>query len=211
MSSMPSRSVRSVPVTSRRSRYRGVPEVTAPDRNGRPQVARDTRPLPEVTGGLRHQVVAGDRLDRLAALYYGQPLSWWRICDANPEYLSPLALLSADPMVTTVVPITGGAADPPWARLVRLLTELAGVRSVRVVDEVELVLRRRVIGGEERVEVEQRPVRSVEVTHNRVELTAVAILETVDGALTPAGMRTGPPVELGQVGQEIVIPPTTAG
>ena len=36
---------------------------------------------------------AGDRLDQLAYKYYGQPLQWWHICDANPDFLSPLAPL----------------------------------------------------------------------------------------------------------------------
>ncbi|AGA89627.1 hypothetical protein Thimo_0788 [Thioflavicoccus mobilis 8321] len=30
-----------------------------------------------------HQVVTGDRLDNLAAQYLGDPLQYWRICDAN--------------------------------------------------------------------------------------------------------------------------------
>ena len=33
---------------------------------------------------LRHRVVAGDRLDLLAARYFGDPLQYWRIADANP-------------------------------------------------------------------------------------------------------------------------------
>jgi hypothetical protein len=199
--------VTSNPVTSRRSRYRSVPEVTAPDTHGRLLVAKDSRPLPEVTGTFRHRVVAGDRLDRLAAVYYGKPLLWWRICDANPAFLSPLELLGADPIVTTVVPITGDVPEPPWAGLVRRLTELAGVSSVRVVDDVELVVQGRAVGGGTPTDVEQRPVRSVEVTHNRVEVTTVTILDTVEAALGPAGLRTGKAVELGQIGQEIVIPP----
>jgi nucleoid-associated protein YgaU len=33
---------------------------------------------------LQHRVVAGDRLDLLAARYFGDPLQYWRIADANP-------------------------------------------------------------------------------------------------------------------------------
>ncbi len=33
---------------------------------------------------LEHRVVAGDRLDLLAARYFGDPLQFWRIADANP-------------------------------------------------------------------------------------------------------------------------------
>jgi hypothetical protein len=30
-----------------------------------------------------HRVTAGDRLDNLSARYFGDPLQYWRICDAN--------------------------------------------------------------------------------------------------------------------------------
>jgi len=32
-----------------------------------------------------HLVVAGERLDHLAQKYYGDPLKYWLICDANGE------------------------------------------------------------------------------------------------------------------------------
>lgn len=38
-----------------------------------------------------HRVVQDDRLDRLAALYLGDPRRFWQLCDANPV-LHPLAL-----------------------------------------------------------------------------------------------------------------------
>ncbi len=47
---------------------------------------------------LVHRVVAGDRLDLLAHRYFGDPLQYWRIVDANPvlapeELLEPGTLL----------------------------------------------------------------------------------------------------------------------
>lgn len=39
-----------------------------------------------------HRVVAGDRLDQLAERYYGDPLKYWLICDAN-DALYPEDLL----------------------------------------------------------------------------------------------------------------------
>lgn len=39
-----------------------------------------------------HRVVAGDRLDQLAQRYYGDPLKYWLICDAN-EAIFPEDLL----------------------------------------------------------------------------------------------------------------------
>lgn len=42
---------------------------------------------PHVPGELEvrreHRVVAGERLDQLAERYYGDPLLYWLICDAN--------------------------------------------------------------------------------------------------------------------------------
>lgn len=38
-----------------------------------------------------HTVEAGDRLDNVTARYLGDPLQFWRICDAN-NALNPLAL-----------------------------------------------------------------------------------------------------------------------
>ena len=78
---------------SKISRYRAVPDVAAADAQGRVRLTKDLRPLPDVRGQFLHTVDAGDRLDLLAYRYYGQSVKWWRICDANPEFLSPLALL----------------------------------------------------------------------------------------------------------------------
>ena len=40
--------------------------------------------VPRTEPALSHRVVAGDRLDLLAARYFGDPLQYWRIADANP-------------------------------------------------------------------------------------------------------------------------------
>ena len=41
---------------------------------------------------LRHRVDASDRLDLLATRYFGDPLQYWRIVDANPT-VAPESLL----------------------------------------------------------------------------------------------------------------------
>ncbi len=89
------------------SRYYKVPDVAVPDAQGRVLASKDLRLLPEVTGTFRHRVQAGDRLDHLAHKYYSQPLQWWHICDANPEFLSPLALLGEEAIVTARFPLRG--------------------------------------------------------------------------------------------------------
>ena len=136
------------PMFSKISRYRKVPDVTAPDARDGCWPPRTLRLLPEVTGSFRHTVDAGDRLDQLAYTYYGQPLQWWRICDANPEFLSPLALLGtgrrwsrrAFPLPTRRRPAVG--------RAVRGRARPARSRGRRRVEDVELVRSGATVGGQ---------------------------------------------------------------
>lgn len=69
----------------RTSRYADTPVVAQP---GDPPIAHLGRrlvPLPERLATLgEHEVVEGDRLDLIAARWYGDPELWWRIADANP-------------------------------------------------------------------------------------------------------------------------------
>lgn len=185
----------------RGSRYRDVPGTTAADGG-----AAALRPLPAVTGSVRHVVTAGERLDQLATAYYGQPLLWWRICDANPAFLSPLALVGADPEVTTLVPLRP-TQPPPWQRLVADVSALPGVRAVEVVDDVVLVPQRRDVGGGGTVTLAvESPVQALKVTHNRAEVTVNAVVAAVV-ALVPVG----PVEELTRVGEEIVVPSQESG
>jgi hypothetical protein len=70
------------------SRYAGFAVVAYDPGNGDPPVpylARRLVPLPERLATLgEHEVVEGDRLDLVAARWYGDPELWWRIADANP-------------------------------------------------------------------------------------------------------------------------------
>ncbi len=50
---------------------------------------------------LLHKVVAGDRLDLLAARYFGDPFQYWRIVDANAAF-TPEELL--EPGRVLVIP-----------------------------------------------------------------------------------------------------------
>ncbi|WP_156477464.1 LysM peptidoglycan-binding domain-containing protein [Falsihalocynthiibacter arcticus] len=44
-------------------------------------------------GYILHMLVSGDRLDKLALHYYGDPRLWWVIAQANPGLLTPADLL----------------------------------------------------------------------------------------------------------------------
>ncbi len=68
------------------SRYHGIAaaQLTTPDGRAVAYVLRRFVPPPERFALLsEHAVVAGDRLDNLAALYLGDPEQYWRLCDAN--------------------------------------------------------------------------------------------------------------------------------
>ena len=72
------------------SRYEAVEtaavDVTTPDgttRQVRYVRRRFLPPVDEHSMLVEHRVAAGERLDLLAARYAGDPLQFWRLCDAN--------------------------------------------------------------------------------------------------------------------------------
>jgi hypothetical protein len=68
------------------SRYLNIPTAVYQAASGTQYVYLRRRfvPPPENFADLQlHAVVAGDRLDNLAAQYLGDPELFWRICDAN--------------------------------------------------------------------------------------------------------------------------------
>ena len=68
------------------SRYHGLDTLTrvAPDGTVQVYLKRRFVPPAERFATLQlHPVVAGDRLDKLAATYFGDAEQFWRLCDAN--------------------------------------------------------------------------------------------------------------------------------
>jgi hypothetical protein len=68
------------------SRYHGLPTRTLTTADGRvvTYLTRRFVPPPERFAALaEHAVAQGDRLDNLAARYFGDPQQYWRLCDAN--------------------------------------------------------------------------------------------------------------------------------
>jgi hypothetical protein len=189
------------------SRYRRVPDIAVPDALGRVVMSKDIRPLPEVTGNFRHTVNAIDRLDQLAQKYYRQPVQYWHICDANPDHLSPLALLDHEPVATTQFPVVVKDA-PSWAALLQALAGVVGVEDVVVVEDVELRPVRRLVDGRPIPLAEEHPSRAVRITYNRISVTAEALAEQI----RVLGFQLeGSPTQIGQLGQPIVIPPKVIG
>jgi len=195
-------------VFSKQSRYRQVPDIAVPDALGRVLAAKDIRQLPSVTGTFLHTVDSGDRLDQLAYSSYGDPLQYWHICDANPQFLSPLALLGTEPVTTTVFPVTVVAAgDPPWPAALSALSATVGVEDAAVQERAELVKQRQTVGGQQVTVVVQRFSRALLVTYNRISVDAGAL----SAVIAAAGFSVGPAVDTGQLGQQIVIPPAVTG
>lgn len=75
------------------SRYEATPPFQ-PDATGR-QVFRGLTPrtLGNPEAVLEHVVSHKDRLDSLAQNYYSRPGSWYRIAEANPDFLFPEDIL----------------------------------------------------------------------------------------------------------------------
>lgn len=188
------------------SRYRKLADVSAPDAKGRTLAAKDLRLLPEVAGSFRHTVEAGDRVDQLAYKYYSQPLQWWNICDANPEFLSPLAMLGKETLVSTRFPLSV-AGTPRWADMLRALRQTLGVEEVCIEEEIELVAKPVTVAGQTITAMIEQFTRAVLVTRNPL-LVSPAELATL---ITTTGFQVGPSADLGQVGLEIIIPPKPIG
>jgi len=74
------------------SRYHNIETTTYKTADGKEIVHLKRRfvPAPERFTLLQeHLVVEGDRLDNMTALYLGDPLQFWRICDANNAMSPP--------------------------------------------------------------------------------------------------------------------------
>lgn len=78
------------------SRYAQLPGFD-PDPDGRAdfQGVRP-RPIPPTEGILEHTQTEDDRPDQLASEYYQANRAWWRIVDANPEFLIAGPIRAAD-------------------------------------------------------------------------------------------------------------------
>ena len=74
------------------SRYAGTVVIQASTVAGERR-ALALRRIPAAPGVLEHIVMDGERLDQLAARFYGDPVKYWLLLDANADELNPLALL----------------------------------------------------------------------------------------------------------------------
>lgn len=83
--------------------------VTDPDGNLRVLVYKRRRFIPSSSGMttlVEHTFLQGERLDNITARYVGDPLQFWRICDAN-VVLQPEELEVVGRTITIAVPGVG--------------------------------------------------------------------------------------------------------
>jgi hypothetical protein len=193
---------------SKISRYRKLPDVVTVDVQGRRLVSKSLRLLPEVTGVFLHTVEEVDRVDHLAYNYYKQPRKWWRICDANPAFSSPQALLGKEPIATTQFPLTfAGGSQPPWAELLKQLQQKQGVEGVKVVDEIRLVAQEQTISGQTITVNVERHELAVMVTYNQMNVSTGNLADVI----AAVGFGMTQPENVGRVGKKIIIPPDVIG
>ena len=115
---------------NKRSRYYRLDETTFPDQNGIERQCKALRRLRGADGQFLHNLEASDRLDHLAYKYYQQSLHWWRICDANLKFDTPLALLDKTPDTKIEVELAWDDTQPPLALLYDALKALTGIKQV---------------------------------------------------------------------------------
>ncbi len=169
------------------SRYRKLPDEVTVDSKGRRLLSKTLRSLPEVTGIFLHTIKDSDRLDHLAYKYYNQPRKWWRICDANPEFMSPQALLGKTPFITQRFPISFANTEeqPSWATLIREISTQVGVQDVWLTDDENCLI----------------------VIFNQKNIQTSNLTETIE----KEGFVVEQPQTIGRTGKQIVIPPDVVG
>jgi len=167
---------------SKISRYRKLPDEVTIGANGLAFQSKSLRLTPEVGGTFLHTVEDLDRLDHLGYKYYKQPRSWWHICDANPQFLSPQHLLGKEPIATGEFPIEfTGIGEPPYAPLLAALRRMAGVENALLADGDAGVL---------------------------VEFNTMTVTQgVISSAIVAAGFSVGEMRNIGRVGKKIIIPP----
>ena len=115
---------------NRQSRYHRIPDQVTLDENGRARRSKGLRLVPSVSGNFIHTIESDDRLDQLAYKYYRKSKTWWHICDANPDFLSPLDLLGDGVKQRGKLTVRWDDYLPPWNLLSDEMRTIIGVSQV---------------------------------------------------------------------------------
>ncbi|MBI5559222.1 MAG: hypothetical protein HY885_16485 [Deltaproteobacteria bacterium] len=187
------------------SRYQKLPSAVTLDGRGNRFKSVSPRPAPESAGTFLHTLRDGDRLDHLAYKYYKAPKKWWRIMDANPDFLSPLDLLGTGVVksVRIALQYDDEAGEPPWSQLAARLAALIGVDSFRLAENVRLSEATQSAQGETIPVATQSHERSVLVNYNSLTIT----VNELTAAVNAAGFTAGRAESIGRTGRRIIIAP----
>ena len=188
------------------SRYYKLEEIVVNNKSDRQINSKKIRQTPDVLGTFQHVVDDNDRLDLLANKYYSQPVRWWRICDANPDFKSPLDLLGKSTVKTYRFRVLDSIlpGPMPWLELTRILDAQMGVEAKVTYDKL--------IGFKEEIV----DVLGDNVTFNRAMYeryldvrinTQLTTSEIIGNLLATLSFELSPPELLGRVGKKITIPP----
>lgn len=162
-----------------------------------------TTPLriaPDVSGQFEHVVEDGDRLDHIAYKYYREPRRWWRICDANPDYPSPLDLVGKSALVTVRIPLL---VVPENGYIVRQrLHDLTGVESVSIEEETRLLPLNPAVEGHQT----EQTTYAVRVVYNSAATTIEALVAVLLDVLDD-GLAVGQPETMQHTGTRLIVPP----
>lgn len=194
---------------SKISRYNKQADVIVFDVEGQTIASKSFRLHPVVTGStlFLHTLEESERLDHLSFKYYNQSRKWWRICDANPDFMSPLALVGKEPILTYRFPLSfdAGNNQPPWADLIRQLSQIVGVVNYQIVDEVQIVPEVQTISGSNVKVYHEQNQRAIILTYNRMNVSAKDLVDAIEAA----GFIVAEPQNLGRAGKSIIIPQDT--
>jgi len=191
---------------TKNSRYYSLEDIVVNNKNNRQINSKSIRQISYVSGSFQHLVDDNDRLDLLASKYYSQPIKWWRICDANPEFKSPLDLLGKSCVKTYRFNVMDSSIPSPfpWLELTNILDQQIGIEQYisydKLVDFAEEVID--LLGTEVTVNREVYE-RYIDVRINSQLLTS----ESISSLFSATSIEFSPPELLGRVGKQITIPP----
>ena len=188
------------------SRYYKLDDIVTFDSKGVKHKSKTIRRIPSVTGIFQHNIEEGDRLDLLANRYYKKPARWWRICDSNPDFYSPLDLLGDGVTVTTRFEIEShyDVSPFPWLSIIQQIMVLPGIDKIKKYDRVkELVVISTTIGSKTVNISRERFERYLDIYFNR-NMISNKQLRTI---LVNAGIDVSDPISIGRKGKGITIPP----
>ncbi len=191
---------------SKTSRYQKLPDDVTADVRGRRLRSKSLRLAPPADARFAHLLEEGERLDHLAYKYYQQPRDWWRICDANPELLSPWELIGAEPWTTVEIEVTHSGSRPPWAPLLAALRRSPGVTGARYGNaEWPFPHVEKASGADETTTEADEATRHwlLVLDFNRLTTT----LDELATVIESKGFTATAPRQVGRVGRPLSIPP----